>query len=184
MNYVLKNQILRLRCALIPSARGRTKWIRKNNFFSYIGDNVHFQPRILPADPKFVKIHNNVAIASNVSFTTHDIIHKVFSNLGNKNFQSHVGCIEIMDNVFIGTNVTIMPNVRIGPNVIVAAGSVITKDVGEGVIVGGVPAKVIGTFDDLYKTRLKFEGSECKKREDIVDVVWNDFYNKRDNSNI
>jgi acetyltransferase-like isoleucine patch superfamily enzyme len=56
-----------------------------------------------------------------------------------------------MDNVFIGSGSVIMPNVRIGPNVIVAAGSIVTKDVPEVVIVAGIPAKVIGSFDDFYE---------------------------------
>ena len=38
-----------------------------------------------------------------------------------------------MDNVFIGTGTIIMPNVKIGPNAIIAAGSVVTKDVEENV---------------------------------------------------
>jgi len=37
-------------------------------------------------------------------------------------------------------------NVKIGPNAIVAAGSVVTKDVPEGCVVGGNPAKVIGNM--------------------------------------
>ena len=37
----------------------------------------------------------------------------------------------------------------IGPNAIVAAGSVVACDVAEGTVVAGVPAKVVGSFDDL-----------------------------------
>ena len=55
-----------------------------------------------------------------------------------------MGCIEVMDNVFIGSNSIIMPNVRIGSNVIIAAGSIVTKDVPSGVIVAGTPATIIG----------------------------------------
>jgi serine acetyltransferase len=46
-----------------------------------------------------------------------------------------------------------MYNVKIGPNAIVAAGSVVTRDVPEGTIVGGNPAKVIGSSDDLLEKR-------------------------------
>lgn len=67
--------------------------------------------------------------------------------------QEVIGCIEIMDNVFIGSNTIILGNVRIGPNVIVAAGSVINRDVPPGTIVGGVPAKVIGDFDAYAEKR-------------------------------
>ena len=73
-----------------------------------------------------------------------------------------MGCIEVMDNVFIGANSIIMPNVRIGLNAIVAAGSVVTKDVGEGVIVAGVTARVIGKFNDIYLKRAQESISQKK----------------------
>lgn len=81
MNYVRKMQIKRLFYFLIPSAEKRSKLLKKNNFFYSMGENVHFQPRNLPADPKFIKIGNNVSVASDVDFITHDIIQKVFNNL-------------------------------------------------------------------------------------------------------
>ena len=46
--------------------------------------------------------------------------------------------------MWIGANATILPGVTIGDHAIVAAGAVVTKDVPANVIVGGVPAKVIG----------------------------------------
>ena len=61
-----------------------------------------------------------------------------------KKYTENIGCIEIMDNVFIGSNSTIVGGVRIGPNAIVAAGAVVTKDVPEYTIVGRIPAKPIG----------------------------------------
>ena len=78
---------------------------------------------------------------------------KVFNNLNpQKIIKKKYGCIEIMDNVFIGSNSTILYDVRIGPNAIVAAGSVVTWDVPPGSIVGGVPAKILKyryTTDDI-----------------------------------
>nr|WP_303234909.1 DapH/DapD/GlmU-related protein [Methanosphaera cuniculi] len=44
---------------------------------------------------------------------------------------------------WIGTNAIILPGVTIGDNVIVAAGSVVTKDIPDNMIVGGVPAHII-----------------------------------------
>lgn len=53
------------------------------------------------------------------------------------------GKIVIGDDVWIGYRVTILPDVKIGNGAILAAGSVVTKDVPDYVIVGGCPAKVI-----------------------------------------
>lgn len=51
--------------------------------------------------------------------------------------------IVIGNRVWIGINVTICPGVTIGDNAIIAAGSVVTKDVPENAIVGGNPARVL-----------------------------------------
>lgn len=51
--------------------------------------------------------------------------------------------VHIKDDVWIGTRSIILPGVTIGSHAIVAAGSVVTKDVPEWAIVGGNPAKVI-----------------------------------------
>lgn len=51
--------------------------------------------------------------------------------------------VSIGDNVWIGSNITILKGVRIGNSSVIASGSMVTKDVPERVLVGGVPAKVI-----------------------------------------
>lgn len=51
--------------------------------------------------------------------------------------------IVIGKNVWIGANVTILQDVKIGDNAVVAAGAVVTKDVPENTVVGGIPARVI-----------------------------------------
>jgi hypothetical protein len=65
-----------------------------------------------------------------------------------------VGKIDIRDNVFVGWGAVIMPDVTIGPNAIVGAGSVVTRDVKPGTIVGGSPAREIGRVED-YVNKLK-----------------------------
>lgn len=65
--------------------------------------------------------------------------------------------IYVGDNVMIGARSIIMPNVRIGNNVVVAAGAIVTKDIPDNSVAGGVPAKVIGSFDDLVDKRRKVE---------------------------
>lgn len=53
--------------------------------------------------------------------------------------------IKIGNHVWIGTRVTILKGVTIGDNAIIAAGSVVTKNVPNNTVVAGVPAKVIKT---------------------------------------
>ena len=62
-----------------------------------------------------------------------------------------VGKIDIGDNVFIGYGAIVLRNVTIDPNAIVAVGFVVVKDVAEGDIVVGVPARPIGRVKNLVK---------------------------------
>lgn len=59
----------------------------------------------------------------------------------------HPAPIVIGKNVWIGANATVLPDITIGDNAIVAAGAVVTKDVPENAVVGGVPAKIIKYID-------------------------------------
>lgn len=100
--------------------------------------------------------------------------------------QEHVDCIEICDNVFVGSNTTILSNVRIGSNVIIAAGSLVNKDIPDNSVVAGVPAKVIGTFSDFVSKRQREEkypvqpviGNYVPK--ELEDWLWQRFYQRRD----
>ncbi len=51
--------------------------------------------------------------------------------------------VSIGNHVWIGTGVIVLPGVRIGNGAVVAAGSVVTSDVPEGVLVAGNPARII-----------------------------------------
>lgn len=87
-------------------------------------------------------------------FINHDITSLMFEYMDDNKYEERYGSIAIGDNVFIGANSTILYDVHIGNNVIVGAGSLVNKNIPDGVIVAGVPAKVIGKFDD-YKMKLK-----------------------------
>lgn len=55
--------------------------------------------------------------------------------------------IHIKKNAWIGAGATILQGVTIGENAIVAAGAVVSKDVPDNTIVGGIPAKIIKTIE-------------------------------------
>ena len=55
--------------------------------------------------------------------------------------------VEIGDNCWIGANVTILDGVCIGNNSIIAAGSVVNQSFENGVLIGGVPAKILKNLD-------------------------------------
>lgn len=60
---------------------------------------------------------------------------------------------EIGDDVLIGANAVILEGVKIGAGSVVAAGSVVTEDVPSGVVVAGIPAKIIKNVDDKTKDK-------------------------------
>lgn len=64
-----------------------------------------------------------------------------------------VAPVRVGKRAFIGADALILPGVTVGDDAIVAAGSVVTKDVPEGVIVAGAPAREIGSTADLDAKR-------------------------------
>jgi maltose O-acetyltransferase len=86
-----------------------------------------------------LKIGDHVDIASEV------MIYNSEHDLNADDFAARVAPVEIGDYVFIGPRAIIMPGVKIGRGAVVAGGAVVTKDVPEFTIVGGVPAREIGT---------------------------------------
>lgn len=140
---------------MLPTCGQRTRYIyRHRNLFHGVGNNLMFQPRNFPSDPELIAFGNNVMVASDVSFITHDITSAMINHkYGEALCKPWGGVIKVGDNVMIGAKTMILPDVKIGNNVVIAAGSVVTKDIPDNSIVGGVPAKVIGDFNKLVEKR-------------------------------
>ena len=110
--------------------------------------------RKIPLYPKLISMGNNVWIASDVLFVPHDVIHRMLNNkLGTDEFQENLGCIDIKDNVFIGSNSTILPNVTIGSDTIIAAGSLVNHSIPGNGVYGGIPCKYICSLDEFIEKR-------------------------------
>jgi acetyltransferase-like isoleucine patch superfamily enzyme len=85
-----------------------------------------------------IRIGQHVNLSSEVALWT------LQHNLDDPEFGTHGGPIVVEDFAWISFRATILPGVRIGKGAVVAANALVTKDVADYTIVGGVPARVIG----------------------------------------
>jgi maltose O-acetyltransferase len=88
-------------------------------------------------------IGNHVMIAPHVSLLAHMHKHDRTDIPMILQDRTKVNKVIVEDDVWLGRNAIIMPGIHIGKGSIVAAGAVVTKDVPEYTVVGGVPAKII-----------------------------------------
>lgn len=89
-----------------------------------------------------VTIGNHVNLAQGITVTA---LNHNFEDTSKKIDEQGVSTkpVVIGDDVWIGANAVILPGVTIGHHAVVAAGAVVTSDVPDHVVVGGVPAKII-----------------------------------------
>lgn len=95
-------------------------------------------------DSAFLDGRAPLTIGDHVDIASEVMIYNSEHDLTDPEFIATEEAVEILDYAFIGPRSIILPGVTIGRGAVVAAGAVVTKDVGEKEIVGGVPAKVIG----------------------------------------
>lgn len=103
-----------------------------------IGKNVFINFDCVFLDLGGITIEDNVLIAPKVSLLSEG--HPIEPH---SRHSLTVGKIHIKKNAWIGANATILQGVTIGENAVVASGSVVSKDVPDNTIVGGIPAKII-----------------------------------------
>ena len=122
----------------------RKPWAIKIGNGSIIGERCMIDAR------RGVEIGDNVNISSNVTIWTlhHDYNDSNFKAIGEK--------VIIKNYVWICSNCIVLPGVCIGEGAVVAAGAVVTKNVEEYTVVGGVPAKQIAKRNNRLKYRLNY----------------------------
>lgn len=123
----------------------------KAGAFSYVGANSKLYPR--------VEIGNYTMIADDVKVVGGD---HTFDKPGLPMIFCDRGLVNktiIGNDVWIGTNVIILTGVKIGDGAIIAAGSVVTKDVKPYYIMAGVPAK---------KVKIRFNENEMKVHNNML----------------
>jgi acetyltransferase-like isoleucine patch superfamily enzyme len=130
-----------------PTGSENADYIRRWGGIHSIGDGCSINLDASFTDPAYVRIGNN-CVLSDCTLIGHDAVIHILATVYSKKVDA-VGKIEILDNCFIGHAAVIMPNVTIGPNSVVAAGAVVTRNVPAGMVVGGVPAKVLCSLDEL-----------------------------------
>jgi acetyltransferase-like isoleucine patch superfamily enzyme len=132
-----------------PNGAEFADFVRRHGGLRAVGKHCSILPSTIFTDPHLVKLGDNVHF-STCTLICHDGSIAMLNRAYNTQLDA-VGKIEIKDNCFIGYGAIVLAGVTIGPNAVVAAGAVVTKDVPEGTVVGGVPAHVIGTTEDLVK---------------------------------
>ena len=95
-------------------------------------------------DHAFIDGRAKVTIGKHVDIASQVLIYNSEHDLEKEDFGAIEEPVEIDDYVFIGPRAIILPGVKIGKGAVVAAGAVVTNDVEQFAVVGGVPAKVIG----------------------------------------
>ncbi len=131
--------------------KGKNVHIRPNVMFRhperiYIGDNsrINVGCKLWAGKVKgIIKIGKYVKISPNVMILAFN--HKIQTDGGAITNQTEYvdSDVTIGDNVWIGANTLILPGCIIGNGVLIAAGSIVTKDLPDNTICAGVPAKVI-----------------------------------------
>ena len=110
-----------------------------------VGDNFLANYHVTILDVAPVLMGSNVMIGPNTLIST---VNHPMTPVGRRRHLGIAKPVRIGNDVWLGGNVTILPGVSIGNNVVVAAGAVVTKDVPDNTLVGGVPARKIRTLEN------------------------------------
>ena len=116
----------------------------------HLGSNVYFNMGVTMVDDTHIYIGDNTMLAPNVIIATAG--HPIDPELRARGLQYNMP-VRIGKNCWLGAGVIVMPGVTIGDNTVIGAGSVVTKDIPDGVVAAGNPCRVlrqVGSHDREY----------------------------------
>lgn len=136
---------------IIYRIKGRDKEVVSNYFRRMgmkIGKNCNICDNIATTEGYLITLGDNVTLAGGVLFVGHDnSISKMIPNTTDL-----FGEIKIGNSCFIGNRAILMYGITLADEIVVAAGSVVTKSFNQSrIIIGGNPARVIGTWDSFIE---------------------------------
>lgn len=105
-----------------------------------VGDNFYTNHNCVILDGAKVTFGNNVFIAPNCVFSTAG--HPLDTEQRNRGLE-YAYPITVGDNVWFGASVTVLPGVTIGSNTVIGAGSLVNRDIPDGVVAVGNPCRVL-----------------------------------------
>lgn len=177
----MNRYVLMARLVLLRNGYKRANYLKRKAYFHRQGKNCFFQPINFGTEPHLISFGSNVYLASGVTFFTHDVIALMLrTKLGRIDINERVGTVEIGDNVFVGGDASLMYDIKIGNNVIIAAGSLVTKDIPDNSVCAGRPARIIGTFNEYEKRMLEYSASvpwrQWEQPREIVSLLESNFF--------
>ncbi|NEU14578.1 acyltransferase [Methylobacterium sp. BTF04] len=149
MPYFARHFYMRKMCGIKVGKHTSVHW---GCFFT--GNNIIIDDNSVINRFCYVDGRGPLYIGKNVNISHYTIIHTLTHVTNSPSFHAIAKPVALMDHCWIGARAIILPGVTVGEGSVVAAGSVVVKDVPPYTIVGGNPAKIIGqrTRDLQYKT--------------------------------
>ncbi|KAB2492383.1 acyltransferase [Priestia endophytica] len=137
---VVKNFIVIQLARYIPFLKVKN-WLYRTFLRMNIGEKTSFalMAMVDVMFPERISVGRNSIIGYNTTILTHEYLIKEY----------RLGDVEIGSEVMIGANTTILPGVKIGDGAIVAAGTVVHRNVAPGTFVGGNPMNVIYSKEEM-----------------------------------
>lgn len=141
---VMKNFIFIQLARYTPFLRVKN-WLYRTFLRMRVGEHTAFALMVMPdvMFPEKITVGNNTIIGYNTTILAHEYLINEY----------RVGEVVIGNDVMIGANTTILPGITIGDKAVIAAGSVVHKDVPAGVFVGGNPMKLIYTQEQMNERK-------------------------------